>query len=349
MQKIADYVPFPLKEILPGRELLFDVYLFFQINRKMVLVKRKGDLFNADKIQDLQDKKILYFYIHNDDKTGYYDYKAQVFSSVLIDKNLSAEEKTEIIREKSRETVQSLLEVTTKEESEQIMENCNGITKTIVSQASNDKFASAYDKITEMLKTGSTLFVHSANVSSLGVMFAMVLRNIDPKKIEELAMAGLLHDLGLSQIDESVVSAYLNLYDIPGSARSEFNKHPELAVNILKSRKNNLSDNVFTIIMQHHECQDGSGFPQGLKGMQINYFAKILKIANDFDLWYRFLVENSKFDFLKYILVILQKMQVMPGTEQSHDPKLLQALVESLVNEEDRILPGEVGQWLSSI
>ena len=88
----------------------------------------------------------------------------------------------------------------------------------------------------------------------------------------------------------------------------EFIKHPQVTVDLLNARKNQLHNNVFSMILQHHENIDGSGFPKGLKGMQINYYSKIMKIANDFDLWYRFINENGKFEYLKYILIIIQNV-----------------------------------------
>ena len=47
----------------------------------MVLFKRKGDIFQADKIQDLEQKRIAYFYVMKTEQPQYHQYKAQVFSS----------------------------------------------------------------------------------------------------------------------------------------------------------------------------------------------------------------------------------------------------------------------------
>ena len=89
------------------------------------------------------------------------------------------------------------------------MQNCSEISKSIISGISNSGFANAFDEITKMVKGGTGLMVHSANVSSLSVLFAMTIGHCTPSDLEDLAMGGLLHDLGLSMSSESVVKKYL--------------------------------------------------------------------------------------------------------------------------------------------
>ncbi len=44
-----------------------------------------------------------------------------------------------------------------------------------------------------------------------------------------------------------------------------------------------ISDEIKTIIMQHHERHIGDGYPLGLKGDQIHTYSKICSIADMFD------------------------------------------------------------------
>ena len=57
--------------------------------------------------------------------------------------------------------------------------------------------------------------------------------------------------------------------------------HPKGGVDIIKPIKE-LKD-IEPIILHHHERYDGTGYPDGLKGQEIPYIARILTIVDSFD------------------------------------------------------------------
>lgn len=94
-----------------------------------------------------------------------------------------------------------------------------------------------------------------------------------------LAMSGLLHDLGKMKISNMIL-------DKPGKLTpKEFEimkKHPLYGYNYLKDAIG-ISKIVTNAVLQHHEREDGSGYPLKIKGDQIHPYAKILAIADVFD------------------------------------------------------------------
>ena len=64
---------------------------------------------------------------------------------------------------------------------------------------------------------------------------------------------------------------------------TEYKKHPDLTINLIKSRKIAVSDQVTKIILQHHELYNGDGYPNGLFGDRIMKEAQILAIADCFE------------------------------------------------------------------
>jgi HD-GYP domain-containing protein (c-di-GMP phosphodiesterase class II) len=48
-------------------------------------------------------------------------------------------------------------------------------------------------------------------------------------------------------------------------------------------KKNQLSEEANIIVMQHHEREDGTGYPNQLKGKQIHLYARICSIADVYD------------------------------------------------------------------
>ncbi len=95
----------------------------------------------------------------------------------------------------------------------------------------------------------------------------------------ELALCGLLHDLGKMMIPNEIVNKpdFLNPeeYDV-------MKTHPLIAAKQLK-KLSIVSDAVIRGIECHHEKYDGTGYPYGLKGNQIPLYSKILAIADVYD------------------------------------------------------------------
>ncbi len=56
--------------------------------------------------------------------------------------------------------------------------------------------------------------------------------------------------------------------------------HSKISYDVLK--KYDYSDNIMEVVLSHHECYDGSGYPNGLVGEDIPIGARILKVTDEF-------------------------------------------------------------------
>jgi HD-GYP domain-containing protein (c-di-GMP phosphodiesterase class II) len=63
---------------------------------------------------------------------------------------------------------------------------------------------------------------------------------------------------------------------------SNIKEHPELGVAILKGINNGFTDE-YTITLQHHENDDGTGYPLGLQKEEIHRSSKIARIIDVYD------------------------------------------------------------------
>lgn len=55
--------------------------------------------------------------------------------------------------------------------------------------------------------------------------------------------------------------------------------HSKISYDVLK--KYDYSDNIMEVVLSHHECYDGSGYPNGLVGEDIPIGARILKVTDE--------------------------------------------------------------------
>jgi len=115
---------------------------------------------------------------------------------------------------------------------------------------------------------------HSQRVSNLSVAIAREL-NLPQSQINELRLAGLLHDIGKIGVRESVLNK-------PGRlTRKEFamvKRHPEIGEHILRPIVD--SADILEAVRNHHEHYNGSGYPDGLKNNEIPLAARILAVSD---------------------------------------------------------------------
>jgi len=126
-------------------------------------------------------------------------------------------------------------------------------------------------------KSESTYF-HSINVSILALMLGKKL-GLDEQKMHLLGMGALFHDLGHEKIPDKILRKETPL----DKAEIDFyQQHCAYGVEIA-NKIGTLPRAVITIIEQHHEMIDGSGFPNGLKGSEIDELAQIIALINTYD------------------------------------------------------------------
>lgn len=121
-------------------------------------------------------------------------------------------------------------------------------------------------------------FIHSVNVCILAVSFG---RHLDmPKtKLENLGLGALLHDIGKTQIPESILNK-------PGKYTEDeysiMKRHVALGMEILRKHEN-IPTEAMLVTSQHHERYNGSGYPQRLYGEKIDMIGQIGAIADVYE------------------------------------------------------------------
>ena len=93
--------------------------------------------------------------------------------------------------------------------------------------------------------------------------------NLSKENLVKLCLASLLKDVAL--LSPKILEAYATSYKM----------HPAIAYQYLKEVYQ-VEEDILLGILQHHEYEDGSGFPNKLKGNEICTFAKIISIVDCF-------------------------------------------------------------------
>ena len=115
---------------------------------------------------------------------------------------------------------------------------------------------------------------HSLRVAMYAYDLATQLNLPDDKK-RNIYFAGLFHDIGKNKISLDIISKHSSLTDEEYRA---IKSHPLYSYEILKGLFN---DDVLEMIIEHHERENGKGYPLGIK--PVNIGSKILAIADSYD------------------------------------------------------------------
>ncbi len=122
------------------------------------------------------------------------------------------------------------------------------------------------------------LIVHSTNVCIYSVLLGYHM-NLNQYKLNQLAIASLLHDVGMLKVPESIIDKKEKLTP---SEYIEVQKHTIEGYKIL-SQKQNFTDEICQVALQHHERFNGSGYPAKRHGDQISQYSRIVAVADSFD------------------------------------------------------------------
>ncbi len=122
------------------------------------------------------------------------------------------------------------------------------------------------------------LLTHSVDVSLMAIMIGKWL-GYDQETVNNLGIAGILHDLGKVHIPEDILNKPARLTD---KEREIMNNHPVIGYKLCQA-SNNLDQSIQYGILMHHERLDGSGYPTSVSYGKIPIFASILAIADTYD------------------------------------------------------------------
>jgi putative nucleotidyltransferase with HDIG domain len=117
---------------------------------------------------------------------------------------------------------------------------------------------------------------HSRVVARYAELTAREL-NLPPDVVEDIRLAGLLHDVGKTAIPERILAKPGPLTDLEWL---EMRRHPWIAVELLEDAG---MDQIREWIYCHHERPDGCGYPRGLKADEIPLEARILAVADAYE------------------------------------------------------------------
>ncbi|MHB1483901.1 MAG: sensor domain-containing diguanylate cyclase/phosphohydrolase [Saccharofermentanales bacterium] len=164
--------------------------------------------------------------------------------------------------------------------------------------------------------------LHSKRVSIICENIAKKM-NLSKDNINQLRIAGLMHDIGKIGIDEKILNDHQDLSNLEWN---EVKRHTEIGYRILSS-VNEYSE-IADCVLEHHERWDGLGYPKGLKGENILLFARIIAIADAYD------AMTSRRSYRSTISSEYAAQEIMRFAGKQFDPAIARIFVVDVLRKE---------------
>ncbi|HWR98243.1 MAG TPA: HD domain-containing phosphohydrolase, partial [Candidatus Methanoperedens sp.] len=156
-------------------------------------------------------------------------------------------------------------------------------------------------------------FSHSLNVSLL-LLAQVEMLPLSERQLEEVAAAGLLHDVGKLRIPEEL----LNKPGAPSDAEWEqLRRHPVLGVETL-AKMRDAGDLALVVAFEHHRRHDGSGYPALREPWPIGRVTALAAIADSYDA----MRSHRPYDVGWPCERVYERMRALAGS--AYDPGLLE-------------------------
>ena len=174
------------------------------------------------------------------------------------------------------------------------------------------------------LKTG----LHATRLAEWAVRVAEQL-GVGHEELRDIEFASLLHDIGKIGVPDAVLQKPGQLSD---AEKITVRRHPEYGWAILRNVPG--FERTSLLVLHHHECFDGTGYPAGLAGDEIPLGARIVAVVDAFDA----MLSNRSYRRGLPLKESLSRLEAGAGTQ--FDPRIVSyfnSLVGKLLPELSKI------------
>jgi len=166
---------------------------------------------------------------------------------------------------------------------------------------------------------------HSKRVASYAVRLAREL-GVKDEELKYIYWGGLLHDIGKIGVSDSILLKPGSLTD---EEWEEMKRHPEIGYRIIENI--DFLGPAKDIVLYHHERWDGKGYPLGLSGENIPFYARIFSVIDALDA----ITTDRPYRKAQSFTKALQEIRRCSGTQ--FDPEVVKAFLRIPISEWKKI------------
>lgn len=257
--------------ITEGEELTFQLYFPNEDKSAMIMFLHRNTIIDGN--HKVRLREVNKFYIDEEEATIYEAYVQHHIQTIARSEDISIDDKAIIVYEKASAVIDEMFH---NPESLEIAKNVKPLVDSIVDIILHD--TKAVESLLKITAHDYYTHTHSINVSIYTLSLGAYL-GIEGEELKNLGMAAVLHDIGKSKVNYDIINKNGKLTEVEFD---EMKTHPaeghKIALNLGIT-----DEGILTGIRHHHEKLIGGGYPDGIKGDEISYFARIIGVCDVFD------------------------------------------------------------------
>ena len=304
----AEFVQIEIDHFFSTSKNLFDVYIKIG-GGKYVKILHKGEEFDQSQIKKYKEEKnVEFLYFKKQDHKKYIRTLSEINRKVIQLDNVSSMTKYTMTKHVTSEVLKSAwIEGINHGLVDQASEVCDNILQMVT------KEKKLHTLMRQMQEMNPAEYEHSFLVAFFSCAVAKQFEWNSPVTTQSLSMASMFHDLGLTKIDPAIREKKKS--EMTKEEQAIYNMHPQYSLELLENNPN-ISRTILQIIHQHHECIDGTGYPNNLSSNKILMLSQVLIFVNEFaDLM---VAENLR------PVDTLKKMLIAPDIFKRHNSHIVE-------------------------
>lgn len=271
-----------VKDLILDTEVDFAIYTHLPSNKKTIKLRAKGSIVDQDLIDKAVKGKGQQLYVMKSELPAFFNYVRKSLRDKGLKNTVSMTEKAITIKKQVQQFIGVLLDADLKDfdQGKQLLNMAETIIEDLGITSNDLNEEELYQNITQLTERPRTNYNTMINVAVYASVFARV-AGYKSEEIQEIALAGILHNVGLSQL--GIETARKNPEEMKDEELQTYHQYPIKSLNMVKAKRIPLTEDLCKVLEQHMENADGTGFPKKLKSQSIQALAKILRLAKEFN------------------------------------------------------------------
>lgn len=162
------------------------------------------------------------------------------------------------------------------------------------------------------------LVIHSLRCTVLAIATALQL-HMPLSKMIELGVCCILHEIGMLQLPPQI---YMGSKQLTPGEKAMISKHPVYGYSIVKNL--NFPTTIQLGILEHHEKENGTGYPRRLQGDKLSYAAKIISIVCSYE------AITSKRNYKSERSSLDGMVELLLNKNNAYSPDIVRALLHTV-------------------
>ncbi len=267
-------MPVPVACLREETVTSFNLYIQTQGGQPPVLYREKNLPFTDSDRRRLEDHNIKHLFVDTREEKAYLHYLEKNLGAILGDPELPLEHKTDVVYVSGRFLMR---EVFADPRAGDTVNRSKAYVQLTYEFLSQEK--TAFAQLLRITSYDYYTYTHSINVFVFSITLAQRAGAFSPQELKDFGTGALLHDIGKSLIDPSIVNCKGKL---TREQWEEMKRHPLLGCRILAGH-NGISATALDIVRYHHEKVNGSGYPEQRDAKTLSPLVRICTIADIFD------------------------------------------------------------------